>query len=190
MLRTAYISPSAQETKDRIVQAAQKAFCDRGYVGASVREIARLADVSPSLIIHYFTSKEALFEEAFGKSLDMTALLSPARENFGGNAVSLLSETHTDTVIASAMIAQSVADPNARAIVVRKMEDAALLPTAEWLDSPNAYARAQLVMMLTLGFTVLRLLVPLGGSSSNADEQYVRDWLERALQHLANGSKL
>ncbi|RYD95280.1 MAG: TetR/AcrR family transcriptional regulator [Sphingomonadales bacterium] len=177
---------SPEETRARILDAAQVAFAAKGYARAVVRDIARIAEVAPSLIMHYFGTKEALFEAAFSKSLDMTAILSATRDKFGANALGLLGETHTDTVRSSAMFAQSVGDPDAREIVVRLMEQAVLKPTAEWLDSPHAYPRAQLIAMLTLGFTAFRILVPLGAPGSEADETYVRDWMTRALQRLAD----
>ena len=58
--RTSTRSP--EETKARILDAAQIAFADKGYARAVVRDIAEIADVAPSLIIHYFGTKEALFE--------------------------------------------------------------------------------------------------------------------------------
>ena len=182
--RTSTRSP--EETKARILDAAQIAFADKGYARAVVRDIAEIADVAPSLIIHYFGTKEALFEAAFARALDMTAILSPAREAFGAHAVSLLSESHTDTVRSSAMLAQSVGDPQAREAMVRLMEERVIQPTADFLASPHAYPRAQLIAMLTLGFTAFRILVPLGAPGSEADEQFVRDWMRDALQRLAD----
>ena len=182
--RTSTRSP--EETKARILDAAQIAFADKGYARAVVRDIAEIADVAPSLIMHYFGTKEALFEAAFAEALDMTAILSPAREDFGAHAVSLLSASHTDTVRSSAMLAQSVGDPRARETMVRLMEERVIQPTAGFLASPRAYPRAQLIAMLTLGFTAFRILVPLGAPGSEADEDYVRDWMRETLQRLAD----
>jgi AcrR family transcriptional regulator len=177
---------SPEETKARILDAAQTVFADKGYARAVVRDIAAVADVAPSLIIHYFGTKEALFEAAFAKALDMTAILSPAREDFGAHAVSLLSASHTDTVRSSAMLAQSVGDPQARETMVRLLEERVIRPTAGFLASSRAYPRAQLIAMLTLGFTAFRILVPLGAPGSEADEAYVRNWMRDALQRLAD----
>ena len=177
---------SPEATRARILDAAQIAFADKGYAGAVVRDIAEIAEVAPSLIIHYFVSKEALFEAAFAKALDMTAILSPARKDFGAHTVSLLSESHTETVRSSAMLAQSVGDPRARETMVRLMEERVIQPTADFLASPRAYPRAQLVAMLTLGFSAFRILVPLGAPGSEEDEKFVRDWMRDALQRLAD----
>lgn len=182
--RTSTRSP--EETKARILDAAQIAFADKGYARAVVRDIAEIAEVAPSLIMHYFGTKEALFDAAFAKALDMTAILSPAPGDFGAHAVSLLSESHTDTVRSSAMLAQSVGDPQARETMVRLLEERVIKPTADFLASPRAYPRAQLIAMLTLGFTAFRILVPIGAPGSEEDEKFVRDWMRDALQRLAD----
>lgn len=51
------------ETKEKIINAARVLFADRGYEGASVREIAKAADVNVASLNYYFSSKENLFQE-------------------------------------------------------------------------------------------------------------------------------
>lgn len=46
----------------RICDAARCLFAERGYHGATTREIARLADVSETLLFRYYGSKAGLFE--------------------------------------------------------------------------------------------------------------------------------
>jgi AcrR family transcriptional regulator len=41
--------------------AARDLFAERGYDRASIRAIARVADVDPALVHHFFGTKEALF---------------------------------------------------------------------------------------------------------------------------------
>ncbi|WP_018223502.1 TetR family transcriptional regulator [Salinispora pacifica] len=47
-------------TKSRILAAAITLFADQGVAATGVRAIAAAADVHPSLIIHYFGSKDGL----------------------------------------------------------------------------------------------------------------------------------
>ena len=49
------------DTKQRILDSALKEFSTKGYDGARVDDIMRLAEVSKNLIYHYFDSKERLF---------------------------------------------------------------------------------------------------------------------------------
>lgn len=48
---------------ERICGAARQLFSERGYHGATTREIARVADVSETLLFRYYGSKAALFDE-------------------------------------------------------------------------------------------------------------------------------
>jgi AcrR family transcriptional regulator len=180
------LTRAPEESKARILDAAQIAFGTVGYARSGVREIAEAAGVAPSLVIHYFGSKEALFAEAFSRSVKMTAALSVARDEFGANALELLSEEQTDTVRAAAMLAQSIGDPAARSVAGGLMEQAVLGPMADWFGAPHARGRAQLVAMLTLGFTAFRLLVPQEGPEAE-DDSYVSAWMARTLQRLAEG---
>lgn len=47
----------------RILDAGERAFCERGYFGISIRQVAREAGVHPALIGHYFGDKKGLLSE-------------------------------------------------------------------------------------------------------------------------------
>ena len=49
--------------RERIIAAAIELFAERGYAGASVRDIAARASVTGGLIVHHFGTKAALREE-------------------------------------------------------------------------------------------------------------------------------
>jgi len=51
------------ETRERIVEAAYRCFSQKGYLGATTREIARLAGISEVTLFRHFKSKRELFEE-------------------------------------------------------------------------------------------------------------------------------
>ncbi|WP_432762223.1 TetR family transcriptional regulator [Streptomyces sp. NBC_01241] len=53
-----------------LIEAAQQEIFDRGYHGASLRGIARRAGVDPSLVRHYFGSKEKLLLQAVQVRVD------------------------------------------------------------------------------------------------------------------------
>jgi AcrR family transcriptional regulator len=174
----------AEATKARILDAAQNVFAARGYSQATVRDIAAEAGVAASLVLRYFSSKEALFERAFRASLNLIPMLSLPRREFGTGMVGLLNLENSDAVRSSAMLALSIGDPQSRAVVIRLMEEAFVEPVAEWIGSPDAAPRAQLVAMLTLGFSTLRNLLPL--ESHGRDAQFVTDFLADVLQRLVD----
>lgn len=53
-------SRGATETRDRLLKAAIAVFSTEGYVGATTREIARVAAVSEVTLFRHFQSKEQL----------------------------------------------------------------------------------------------------------------------------------
>ena len=55
---------SRDEVQALIVAAARALFAERGYAGATTREIAERAGTSEVLIFRYFGNKAGLFEEA------------------------------------------------------------------------------------------------------------------------------
>ena len=58
-----------QERIDRILKAGRKLFLKKGYLGATVRDIARAAEMSTGVIYLYFEGKDDIYgricEEAF-----------------------------------------------------------------------------------------------------------------------------
>jgi len=48
-------------TRERIFDAAEQLFAERGFEGASIRDIAKAADVQGALVNHHGGSKEVLF---------------------------------------------------------------------------------------------------------------------------------
>jgi len=52
------------DARGDIMRAAKQCFVEKGYNRATMREIGSIANVDPSLIVHYFGSKEQLFTES------------------------------------------------------------------------------------------------------------------------------
>jgi AcrR family transcriptional regulator len=64
----------AEERREQILDAALGVFSEKGFAGASIRDIARAAGVTDGLIYHYFDGKEQL-EEACWKERSWRAHL-------------------------------------------------------------------------------------------------------------------
>lgn len=58
----------ADETRQRIIQAARLVFSERGYDGATFQAIAARADLTRPAINHYFSSKRALYREVMDET--------------------------------------------------------------------------------------------------------------------------
>lgn len=50
----------AQRRREQFIDAALAVFADKGVDGTSIKDIATAASVTPGLLYHYFSSKEAL----------------------------------------------------------------------------------------------------------------------------------
>jgi AcrR family transcriptional regulator len=55
---------SGEEVRSRLLTAGRQIFAERGYAGASTREVAERADVTEVLLFRHFGSKAGLFDEA------------------------------------------------------------------------------------------------------------------------------
>lgn len=58
-----------KDTEQRIINAAIKVFCEKGYDGARTRDIANEAGITHALINYHFKSKENLFNVIIENSL-------------------------------------------------------------------------------------------------------------------------
>ncbi|MDO9415743.1 TetR/AcrR family transcriptional regulator [Pararhizobium sp.] len=54
----------AERTREAILSAARILFAERGYDGATVRDIAARAGIDPAMVIRYFGGKDMLFVQA------------------------------------------------------------------------------------------------------------------------------
>ena len=67
----------SDRTRETILEAARLLFAEKGYDGATVRDIAAAANIDPAMVIRYFGGKDLLFARAADIDLrlpDMSAL--------------------------------------------------------------------------------------------------------------------
>jgi AcrR family transcriptional regulator len=55
-------APPGPSTRERILDAAELCFADRGYAGTAMRDIAAAVELNPASLYNHFTSKKALYE--------------------------------------------------------------------------------------------------------------------------------
>jgi AcrR family transcriptional regulator len=64
----------ADRTRSAILSASTQLFAEKGFIGASISDIAEIVGVSKSSIYHYFPSKEAILHsliDSFAKEVDV-----------------------------------------------------------------------------------------------------------------------
>ncbi|MEO1159380.1 MAG: TetR/AcrR family transcriptional regulator [Pseudomonadota bacterium] len=70
------------QTRERILDAAELLFADRGYDGASIRDVASQAGLQIHSIGYHFGPKESLFDAVVGRRAEiMTRLRQDAMKN-------------------------------------------------------------------------------------------------------------
>ena len=69
--------------RQSILEAAQLAFSETGYSHPGIREIARMAGTSSTLILRYYGSKAGLFEAALIAAMPVEAVFVLPRERLG-----------------------------------------------------------------------------------------------------------
>ena len=62
-----------QGVKERILEAAEKLFFERGYEATGIRDIAAAAGVNSAMIHYYFGGKRNLYKELLSSHLDVLA---------------------------------------------------------------------------------------------------------------------
>ncbi|WP_217640552.1 TetR/AcrR family transcriptional regulator [Blastococcus tunisiensis] len=86
--------PGNPDTRDAVLAAAREAFAERGFDGATIRQIATAAKVDPALVHHYFGSKDKLFLAAIQAPADpgdfLPEVLAGGRDDLGRNVVRML----------------------------------------------------------------------------------------------------
>lgn len=76
------------EIKYRILDSARIEFQEKGFEKASIRNIARAANVSKSNIYNYFKSKELLFEAVIEDTImEIEIGLKKLKENYNINGL-------------------------------------------------------------------------------------------------------
>lgn len=69
---------STQNTEQRIMDAAEKMFLEKGYILSTTTSIAKEAGVTHAMLHYYFRTKEQIFIRVLNKNLgELTASLRP-----------------------------------------------------------------------------------------------------------------
>lgn len=79
------VERSAENSKERILSAAEEVFAARGIDGARVDEIANQANINKRMIYHYFQSKEELYIAVLRANFEKVLAISSRPFNGTGN---------------------------------------------------------------------------------------------------------
>ncbi|HXH79665.1 TetR family transcriptional regulator [Nocardioides sp.] len=69
--------PGGPDTRADVLAAARQSFAEKGFRGTTIRAVAAQAGVDPSLVHHYFGTKDTLFVAAMELPVDPREVLLP-----------------------------------------------------------------------------------------------------------------
>ncbi len=170
---------NAAKTRARILAAALEAFAEHGYARTGIREIARRGDVASSLLVRYFGTKSALFEEALTHAIYTNSVFTQNRGQFGEHMARMIA--NEGDIQLTRMMVLAIADPESLAIAQKISRRHVTEPLAEWLGPPHAHARALQMLTLFTGFSI-QVHQLADGETPAASVK----WLARALQDIVD----
>ena len=158
--------PAGEDTRAGIVEAARAEFAARGFDGATMRGIARVAGVDPRLVHHYFEGKEDLFIAAFefpARPADVVqAVFAPGLDGIGERLVRFFltvwdSDAGRETMLG---LVRSAATSDQAAGMIRQFVSRAILARASaMLPGDDAELRVEAAVSQMLGVAMLRFVI-------------------------------
>lgn len=183
--------PGSGDTRADILAAARAAFGERGFEGATVRDIAARAGVDPALVHHYFGSKQQLFVAAMEFPVDLATmvprLLDGPTDEVGERFVRLvleLWETPAVRPLLLGVLRSATTDRVAAAMLRQILVEGPILALAVSIDRPHAALRATLAGSQLIGLALARYVVgvePLASASPDTIARAVGPTIQRYL---------
>ena len=155
---------NGQATKEAILEAGLRAFCEHGYDGVGLREIATAAGVTAVLINRYYGTKEDLFsaavDVAFGGDNPFAGEVATLASRL---AKLLVSKTHQrdDAPDGLLLLLRSAANPRAAGILKTAIEKSFAAPLQSSLAGGSEDVRAALFLAQIAGFQLMRQVIRL-----------------------------
>jgi AcrR family transcriptional regulator len=120
------------DRKSRILDAAEKAFADSGFEGASLRGIVRAARVNLATVYYYFESKEGLMTAVINRRF------SPLREEQLALLKEFLAQAHNQPLPVEKIIEALVAPALSLALTSPNKSQAVTRLVGRIVSEPNA----------------------------------------------------
>jgi len=160
--------PGSDDTRGRILASAREAFAERGFDGATVREVAARAEVDPALVHHYFGSKQRLFVAAMEFPVDVgqvfVAVAAGPPGEIGERVVrTFLGIWDRPSVrqLILGIVRSATTDATAAAMFRTVLVEGPLRAMTATIDAPDGALRATLVGTQLIGLTMARYVVVL-----------------------------
>lgn len=188
-------------TRDAILAAARATFGERGFAGATVRDIATRASVNPALVLYYFGSKQRLFVAAMQLPPKLSevvpVLLEGPREEVGerlARFVLRLWDGPAGRSLVLGLVRSASTDAVAAGMLRELLVEGPVLAVARAIDRPDAPLRAMLCGSQLIGLALARYVLaiePLASASTESLVRQIAPTLQRYLtDELGSGHAL
>lgn len=180
------------DAKSRILVSARTEFGARGYDKASIRAIARGADVDAALVHHYFGTKEQVFAAALETAVEparqgLAGLPSVPAEELGEQVTRFLFSLWENAATRETMLAifRSAVNNDTAARIFRNTMRRMVLPRLTGaISGPDRELRAELAMAQLIGTAMMRYVIKVEPVASEDVETLVRRLAPVVQRHL------
>lgn len=187
--------PGTPDTRGEILAAARTSFAARGYAATTIREVAATARVDPSLVHHYFGSKDDLFLAALEVPIDPRRVLA----GVFANGLDGAGERLLRAVLAvwadperrkpvEALVRSALAPHEGPSLLEEGFLRMILVPLGEHLPRGEAERRGALVASQMLGLLLGRYVVRLTPLATASEDELVA-WVAPVLQRYLTGPR-
>ncbi|MCW7945270.1 TetR family transcriptional regulator [Streptomyces hygroscopicus] len=170
-------------TRTAILAAARERFASDGYERATIRAIAKDAQIDPSMVMRYYGSKEGLFDAVLDVDLRMPDPQRLRPHDVGEALVDhFLTLWEENNGVLTALLRVGVTNPAGAQRLQGIFRDQ-VLPVAQRIcpDPEQAPARAGLIVSQMLGLALARYVLKLPPAVALAREEVVA-WLAPTVQ--------
>jgi AcrR family transcriptional regulator len=153
-------------TRARILEAAREAFATLGYERATVRTVAEMANIHPSMVMRYYTSKEGLFTASSQFDLKLPDLSKAEAGRVGEFIVKTFLdrwETLGPSGDLPALLRLSVTHPEGREKAIAVFAEQVRPALERVISSKNRARTAALIATQLVGIAFLRYVLEVPG---------------------------
>ena len=172
--------PGDSGTRELIAAAARRQFAEQGFDRTSLRSVAVEAGVDPSLVSHFYGTKQQLFvavlELPFEPADVLPGLVEGDRGEIGLRLARFLLgvlESDEGRRRMTGIVRSAASEPEAARLVRELISTRLLAPMAQGLGVEDALVRASFCGVQVVGLVMARYVVAVEPLASLAPEQVV-----------------
>jgi AcrR family transcriptional regulator len=152
-------------SKAKILEAARQAFTERGYDSATIRDIAKRADVAVGLVLRHFTTKQELFLAAFPGPESLESAPSGDHDSLIAELLESVLDRLDSNPTADpflALIRSAGANEDAASALYEEMRRRTTEFLSESVESPDRELRVELLGAQIIGIAFVRHILHAG----------------------------